>query len=121
MTRVLVIDDEMAIVDVVRKVLEWNGYEVVAATDGSRGFAAAQRQSPDAIILDLMMPVMDGFAVLEALRANERTADVPVLVLTAVLSNAVEDRCVSLGASSYLRKPFDPAELLDALEALTAA
>jgi CheY-like chemotaxis protein len=121
MTRVLVIDDEMAIVDVIRKVLEWNGYEVVAATDGSRGYAAAQRQSPDAIVLDLMMPMMDGFAVLEALRADERTAGVPVLVLTAVLSDAVEERCISLGASSYLRKPFEPNQLLEALQVLTAA
>jgi CheY-like chemotaxis protein len=121
MTRVLVIDDEMAIVDVIRKVLEWNGYEVLAATDGSRGFATAQRQSPDAIVLDLMMPVMDGFEVLEALRSNDRTANVPVLVLTAVLSDAVEERCISLGASSYLRKPFEPNELLEALQTMTAA
>jgi CheY-like chemotaxis protein len=121
MTRVLVIDDEMAIVDVIRKVLEWNGYEVLAATDGSRGYAAAQRQSPDAIVLDLMMPVMDGFEVLEALRSSNRTSNVPVLVLTAVLSDAVEERCISLGASSYLRKPFEPSELLEALQTMTAA
>jgi two-component system response regulator RpaA len=120
MTRVLVIDDERAIVDVVRTVLEWNGYEVLAADDGSRGFATAQRRSPDAIILDLMMPVMDGFQVLEALRDHERTADVPVLVLTAVQNEATEDRCAELGATRYLRKPFEPEELLEAVETLTA-
>jgi CheY-like chemotaxis protein len=59
--------------------------------------------------------------VLEALRADERTAGVPVLVLTAVLSDAVEERCISLGASSYLRKPFEPNQLLEALQSLTAA
>jgi CheY-like chemotaxis protein len=121
MTRVLVIDDERAIVDVVRTILEWNGYEVLAADDGSRGFAAAQRQAPDAIILDLMMPIMDGFAVLEALRDHERTAGVPVLVLTAVQNEDVEDRCSALGAKSYLRKPFEPDQLLSALHAMTAA
>jgi two-component system alkaline phosphatase synthesis response regulator PhoP len=120
MVRVLVIDDERAIVDVVRTILEWNGYEVLSADDGSRGFAAAQRQSPDAIILDLMMPVMDGFAVLEALRDHERTAGVPVLVLTAVKNEEVEVRCAELGADGYLRKPFEPDELLAAVRAITA-
>jgi CheY-like chemotaxis protein len=117
MTRVLVIDDERAILDVVRSILEWNGYEVLAADDGSRGFATAQRRSPDLIILDLMMPVMDGFAVLEALRDHERTAHVPVLVLTAVQNAEVEDRCTELGATAYLRKPFDPEQLLAAVGA----
>jgi DNA-binding response OmpR family regulator len=121
MTRVLVIDDERAILDVVRSILELHGYEVLAADDGSRGFATAQRRSPDVIVLDLMMPVMDGFAVLEALRGHERTAEVPVLVLTALQSDEVEDRCNELGASSYLRKPFEPDELLGAIAAMTGA
>jgi len=119
MTRILVIDDEESILDVIRRILEWNGYEVVAADDGSRGFATAQRQSPDAIILDLMMPIMDGFAVLEALRCHERTAGVPVLVLTAMEAEGLEDRCHELGAKSYMQKPFDPDQLLEAIEALT--
>jgi CheY-like chemotaxis protein len=121
MARILVIDDEHSILDVIRRILEWNGYEVVAADDGSRGFATAQRQSPDAIILDLMMPVMDGFAVLEALRDHEQTAGVPVMVLTAMEAEGLEDRCHALGAKGYLQKPFEPDQLLEAVEALTAA
>jgi CheY-like chemotaxis protein len=121
MTRILVIDDEESILDVIRRILEWNGYEVVAADDGSRGFATAQRQSPDAIILDLMMPIMDGFQVLEALRTHERTANVPVVVLTAMQAEGLEDRCHELGAKGYLQKPFEPDQLLEALGAVTGA
>ena len=113
------IDDERAILDVVRSILELQGYEVLSADDGSRGFATAQRRSPDVIVLDLMMPVMDGFAVLEALRANERTAGVPVLVLTAIQSGDIEGRCAELGAASFVRKPFEPDELVRAVGALT--
>ena len=89
MTRVLVIDDEPAIADVLRMLLEFRGHEVLTADDGSRGFATAQRQSPDVIVLDLMMPVMDGFTALEALRGDERTAEIPVVILSALGSAEV--------------------------------
>jgi two-component system response regulator RpaA len=119
MTRVLVIDDEPAIADVLRMLLEFRGHEVLTANDGSRGFATAQRQSPDVIVLDLMMPVMDGFTALEALRSDERTAEIPVVILSALGSPEVRQRCQDLGARTFLQKPYNPEDLLRAVEGST--
>ena len=116
MTRVLVIDDEPAIADVLRMLLEFRGHEVLTADDGSRGFATAQRQSPDVIVLDLMMPVMDGFTALEALRSDERTAEIPVVILSALGAAEVRQRCRDLGARAFLQKPYNPEDLLRAVE-----
>jgi CheY-like chemotaxis protein len=93
MTRVLVIDDEPAIADVLRMLLEFRGHEVLVANDGSRGYATAQRQAPDVIVLDLMMPVMDGFATFDALQSDERTEAIPVVILSALSSAEVKQRC----------------------------
>ena len=116
MARVLVIDDELAIRDVLRMLLEFRGHEVFMADDGSRGFATAQRQAPDVIVLDLMMPVMDGFSALEALRADERTASIPVVILSALGPTDVRQRCHDLGARAFLQKPYKPEDLLRAVE-----
>jgi CheY-like chemotaxis protein len=122
MARVLVIDDEQSIGHVIRLLLESQGHEVFVADDGSRGFALAQRQAPDVVILDVMMPVMDGFAVLEALRKDPRTAPVPIVMLSALTAEAIEERCFALGAAAYVRKPFEADALLGALRSvLTAA
>jgi CheY-like chemotaxis protein len=83
MARVLVIDDEPDVRWLLRMSLERVGHEVILAEDGLRGVAMAQRQRPDVIVLDLMMPVMDGYGVLDALAKDGRTAALPVLVLTA--------------------------------------
>jgi CheY-like chemotaxis protein len=116
MARILVIDDERNVAHVMRLLLEQRGHEVIVAEDGSRGIATAQRQSPDIIILDLMMPVMDGFAALEGLRADARTASVPVVVVTALLGEQVEQRCYQMGAKHFIRKPFDAGILIGAIE-----
>lgn len=100
MAKALVIDDEQGIANVMRILLEAYGYEVLMADDGSRGFAAAQRQSPDVIVLDLMRPVMDGFEVLQALQQDRRTAGVPVLVVSGMKD--ASDRCKELGATDFL-------------------
>jgi DNA-binding response OmpR family regulator len=118
MARVLVIEDEPSVAHIIRLLLEGRGHEVLVADDGSRGVATAMRRSPDAILLDLMMPFMDGFSVLEALRDNERTAGVPVMVLSALRKESVEERCYGLGAKQYVRKPFDPDLLVGSLEDL---
>jgi CheY-like chemotaxis protein len=102
-------------------VLEGDGHEVVLADDGSRGVAAATRRVPDVIILDIMMPFMDGFAVLEALREDARTVSIPVLMLSANQTEAVEERCYRLGAQGFVRKPFDPGILLGSIRELVEA
>ena len=121
MARILVIDDEPSIAHVIRLLLEAQGHEVLVADDGSRGVATAQRRAPDAIVLDVMMPVMDGFAVLEALKADERTSDVPVMMLSALTSDPIEQRCLALGAMRYVEKPFEGNQLLDAVAALLSS
>jgi CheY-like chemotaxis protein len=119
--RVLVIDDEPDVRWLLRLSLEREGHEVILAEDGLRGVAMAQRQKPDVIVLDLMMPVMDGYGVLETLGRDARTAHVPVLVLTAKAIPAEEERVSLLGARRFLTKPFDPQDLAKELEGLLRA
>jgi CheY-like chemotaxis protein len=119
MSRILVIEDDGTITHVLRLLMESRGHEVLEANDGSRGVATAQRQSPDVILLDLMMPTMDGFMALEALHKEERTVDIPVLVLSTLDAEGVQQRCYELGAKQYFRKPFDADVLIGALEELS--
>ena len=121
MARVLVIEDEPSISQLLRIVLEHRGHEVLVADDGSRGLATATRRSPDAIILDVMMPFMDGFAVPEALREDDRSVSIPVMMLSAIQKEAVEERCYGMGAQAFVRKPFDPDMLLGTLEEMLDA
>ena len=121
MARVLVIDDEPDVRWLLRLSLERVGHEVILAEDGLRGVAMAQRQRPDVIVLDLMMPVMDGYGVLEALGKDTRKAALPVLVLTAKAIPAEEARVTGAGAKRFLTKPFDPDDLAGELERLLGA
>jgi CheY-like chemotaxis protein len=119
--RILVIEDDRSVSHVLRLLLEGSGHDVVVADDGSRGLATAQRRCPDAMILDLMMPFMDGFAVLEAIREDQRVAGIPVMILSAMQKESVEERCYRLGAKAFIRKPFDADLLLGTVEELLSA
>ncbi|MBD3923730.1 response regulator transcription factor [Nocardioides cavernae] len=114
--RVLVVDDDRAVRDSLRRSLEFNGYEVVLAADGAEGLVAVGAQHPDVVVVDVMMPRLDGIETTRALRAAGN--DVPILVLTA--RDAVGDRVEGLdaGADDYLTKPFALEELLARLRAL---
>ncbi len=114
--RVLVVDDDRAVRDSLRRSLEFNGYEVVLAADGAEGLVAVGAQHPDVVVIDVMMPRLDGIETTRALRAAGN--DVPILVLTA--RDAVGDRVEGLdaGADDYLTKPFALEELLARLRAL---
>ena len=113
--RVLVIEDEAKIADLLRRGLIYEGYQVEVASDGETGLALARDHSPDLVILDLMLPGIDGLEVCRRLRA---ASDVPILILTA--KDAVSDRVKGLdsGADDYLVKPFAFEELLARLRAL---
>jgi two-component system chemotaxis response regulator CheY len=115
-----VIDDEPDVRWVLRLSLERAGHEVIMAEDGLRGVAMAQRQRPDVIVLDLMMPVMDGYGVLDALGRDERTNHLPVLVLTAKALPEEEERVTEAGATGFMTKPFEPADLASTLEGMLA-
>lgn len=112
----LVVDDDRAVRESLRRSLEFNGYDVHLATDGAEALAAIGRAAPDVVVMDVMMPRLDGIEATRALRAAGN--DVPVLVLTA--RDAVGDRVEGLdaGADDYLTKPFALAELLARLRAL---
>jgi two-component system, OmpR family, response regulator MprA len=115
---VLVIDDEENIIEFIKLGLKYEGFFVEAAADGQQGLAAAQRINPDLIILDLMLPGMDGLEVCRRLRANPTTQDVPILMLTA--KDDVRDRITGLdtGADDYLTKPFSFEELVARMRAI---
>ncbi|RYB94310.1 response regulator transcription factor [Nocardioides oleivorans] len=114
--RVLVVDDDRAVRDSLRRSLEFNGYDVALAADGAEGLVAVGAQHPDVVVIDVMMPRLDGIETTRALRAAGN--DVPILVLTA--RDAVGDRVEGLdaGADDYLTKPFALEELLARLRAL---
>jgi DNA-binding response OmpR family regulator len=109
---ILVIDDEKDLIELVRYNLEREGYDVIAAADGPSGLEIAMQHKPDLIVLDLMMPGMDGLEVCKQLRSDARTNRVPVIMLSA--KAAETDRIVGLelGSDDYITKPFSPRELV---------
>ena len=114
--RVLVADDEIHIVHVVAIKLRNNGYEVTSAENGAEAFKLACEKKPDIVVTDFQMPVMTGLELVEKLRQNEATKDVPVIMLTA-RSFAIEDeQKESLQISECISKPFSPKELLRSIE-----
>jgi two-component system alkaline phosphatase synthesis response regulator PhoP len=121
MSRVLVIDDESTVGLVLRLALDAKGHDTVVAEDGRTGIELALTEHPDAIVLDLMMPRVNGYDVLDALRGAEEMGGVPVIVLTAVTLSRERDRCLSEGADAVITKPFDPADVIDALDGLLLA
>jgi two-component system, OmpR family, response regulator RpaA len=118
MPRILVIDDDPAISELVTFNLEQAGYEVQQAQDGTKGQALALQVQPDLIMLDLMLPKVDGFTVCQRLRRDDRTADIPVLMLTALGQTKDKVEGFNAGADDYLTKPFEVEEMLARVRAL---
>jgi two-component system alkaline phosphatase synthesis response regulator PhoP/two-component system response regulator VicR len=110
--KILAVDDERHIVRLVQVNLERAGYKVVPAYDGVDALKKVETERPDLIVLDVMMPHMDGFEVLKNLKANPQTKDIPVIMLTAKAQDADVFRGWSSGVDCYLTKPFNPMELL---------
>jgi two-component system, OmpR family, response regulator RpaA len=118
MPRILVIDDDPAISELVAVNLEMAGYDVSQAEDGIKGQALALQLQPDLIMLDLMLPRVDGFTVCQRLRRDERTAEIPVLMLTALSQTQDKVEGFNAGADDYLTKPFEVEEMLARVRAL---
>ncbi len=110
--RILVVDDTPANVKLLVDLLSVNGFDVVAAGSGTEGLERAAAEAPDLVLLDVMMPDLDGFAVCERLKGNPATRDVPVIFLTALHETLDKVRAFSSGGVDYLTKPFEPRELL---------
>ena len=111
MTTVLVIDDEAPIRLLCRVNLEAEGMPVLEAGDGPSGLETARAERPDVILLDVMMPGLDGWGVAEALLEDERTAEIPIIFLTARAEFRDRARGLDIGGVDYITKPFNPVEL----------
>jgi two-component system, OmpR family, phosphate regulon response regulator PhoB len=116
--RILIIEDERGLTEVLSYNLQREGYDTVVAHDGQEGLRKAQMQLPDLIILDLMLPTLDGLEVCRELRAGERTRHVPILMLTARAEETDQVVGFSMGADDYVTKPFSVKVLLQRVKAL---
>lgn len=113
---VLLVDDDADILSAARAVLERRGFRVLTATDGNAGLAAAEREAPDLVVVDMMMPKKSGFLVLETLKA--RGGGPPVIMITANEGGRHRAYAEALGADDYLRKPFAMDQLLQSIDRL---
>ncbi|MCS6908747.1 MAG: response regulator [Anaerolineales bacterium] len=114
--KIVYIEDEAEMIDLVRLILGRKGYEVIGANGGREGIRLIQTEQPDLVLLDLMMPDIDGWDVYHQLRADERTKSLPVIVITARAQNI--DRVLGIEIAKvddYLAKPFTPQELLESV------
>ncbi len=118
--KILVVDDDFEIIDSIRYALEGAGYEVLVARDGNQGLALAERENPDLMILDMMMPKRSGFLVLEKLR-RLRDTPMPVIMITGNEGSRHKAYAELLGVNDYIRKPFAMDRLLGAVETLLKA
>lgn len=117
--RILLVDDDAEIIESLRLALEANGYEVLVARDGNQGLALTERETPDLVILDMMMPKRSGFLVLERLRRTEGDSP-PVIMITANEGNRHKAYAEMLGVDDYIRKPFPMDRLIESVKRLTA-
>ena len=115
---VLIVDDDHEIVSSIRAVLEARGYKTLSASDGNSGLTLAERDLPDLIIVDMMMPKKSGFLVIEKLRRN-KTAPPPIIMITANEGSRHRAYAELLGVDAYIRKPFAMERLLDEVRRLT--
>lgn len=116
--RILLVDDEPSIVKMVGKRLEVEGFEVTVAMDGQEALKAAQTQAPELIILDLMLPKLNGYEVCMVLKEDLRFQKIPVIMFTAKAQEQDEKLGLACGADAYLRKPFKAQELIDQIRTL---
>jgi len=120
MTRVLVIDDEAPIRLLCRVNLEAEGMEVLEAPDGARGLEVARSERPDVVLLDVMMPGLDGWRVAQEMLDDERTNEIPIIFLTARAEFRDRARGLDIGGVDYVTKPFNPLDLAPLVDELLA-
>ena len=118
MSKILVIDDDTAINELIKVNLELDGHTVIQAYDGIKGFALCKQEEPSLVVLDVMMPEVDGFTVAQRIRKNDETKNIPILMLTAL--SQINDKVTgfNIGVDDYLVKPFEMEELKVRVRAL---
>ena len=114
--RALVIEDNEQNMHLLTVILEKNGYEVIKATDGRRGIELAESFKPSIILLDIQLPVMDGYAVATELRRNPAIPDVPIIAVTSYAMVGDRERILASGCTGHIEKPIDPASFIAEIE-----
>ena len=117
--KVLICDDDAVILKLLQVNLELEGYDVITGRNGEEAVRLAQAERPDLIILDIMMPKLDGYQACRQIKARESTKDIPIIFLSAKAQHTDIERGIAYGVAAYMTKPFDPNELLDIVERLT--
>ena len=112
----LIIEDNPQNLYMMRFLLEKNGFSVIGAADGRQGIAAALQQPPRAILLDIQLPEMDGYAVAEALKGHPELADVPVIAVTSYAMVGDRERILAAGATGYIEKPINPETFVEEIQ-----
>ncbi len=116
--KILVVDDEIYIVHILDFSLGMEGYEVKTALDGEQALEKARMEHPDLIVLDIMMPKLDGYETCKTLKADPATKDIPVILLSAKGRNADQKIGFEVGADDYITKPFSPRKLVERINAI---
>jgi DNA-binding response OmpR family regulator len=116
-SRILAVDDEPHILKLVAFSLKAGGFEVIEASDGLSAIEIAQAEQPDLILMDVMMPVLDGFEACRRLKQNPATQDIPVVMLTAKTQLSEQQAGLDCGAKDYICKPFTPKDLVAQVQA----
>lgn len=116
--KVLVVDDEIYIVHILDFSLGMEGYEVLTALDGEQALEKAKQEKPDLIVLDIMMPKLDGYETCKMLKADEETRDIPVILLSAKGRNVDQKIGFEVGADDYITKPFSPRKLVERINSI---
>ena len=116
--KILVVDDEIYIVHILDFSLGMEGYEVLTALDGEQALEKARAEKPDLIVLDIMMPKLDGYETCKRLKADPTTKDVPVILLSAKGRNVDQKVGFEVGADDYITKPFSPRKLVERINAI---
>jgi DNA-binding response OmpR family regulator len=112
MPKILVVDDEQDVVRLLEFRLEKEGFEVITCGDGQTALTMTEADKPDLVVLDIMMPLMDGMEVLRQIRSRRATSRIPVVMLTAKTASVTVDEARQLWVSDYIMKPFDPEKLV---------
>jgi DNA-binding response OmpR family regulator len=118
MHKILIVDDEPEIVDMLQTILDMRGYETVGAYNGTDGLLITRVDSPDLIILDMMLPDIEGVEVCRIVRADPSTANVPVVILSARTAQTEVERGLAAGANAYMTKPVNLPRLFDEIKKL---
>jgi len=118
MTKILVVDDEVQLIKMVQMRLETHGYEVISANDGEEGLKKAKSENPDLILLDVVMPKMDGYQVCRLLKTDALYTNIPIILFTGKAQDDFEEIGDKVGADAFVTKPFDSKVLLGKVEEL---